>query len=285
MYKLALSFSLVTFTAVFPVNAVNSNAIALDNLVSQWTQLEQQHSEIDNRWQETKPLLQQQLQLLKEERMQLQGSLEQHATASDEVEKERFDLLQQQTNMEVVQHLMEFELAKTSSVLLNMYKQLPPPLKEQWNADIALLASAKESADNTNTSTQNDSFKQSANLLSSSEKLDKILNLLNQIEQFEQRVALHQTTMQVMGIMAKPKMIEVQVDQVYLGLSQGWYLSKDEKYWGTGNSSLQGWKWKHQNSDIDVSQLRLTIQMLTDPVTAALVVLPVQLSIRPVLVK
>lgn len=279
MYKLILGFLLVIFIVILQVNAANTNATELDDLVTQWTQLEQQYSEIDNRWQENKPLLEQQLRLFKEERKLLEGTLEQHVTANDEVEKERFDLLQQQTQMEEIQQLMEFELTKISSVLVNIHQQLPPPLKQQWDADIALLSGAKESS-SPHHLIETDTLKQAMSLLNNSEKLETLLNLLNSVEQFEQRVGLHQTTMQVVGHLSESKVVEIQVDQVYLGLSQGWYISKDGKYWGTGNSQLQGWQWQHQSADVEVSELRQTVKMLTDPAVAALVTLPIKLSKR-----
>lgn len=278
MFKLTLGFILFTLTMVLRVNATSSNIIALDNLVTQWTQLEQQHSEISNRWREKKPLLQQQLQLLKEERVQLQTILEQHAKSSDEVVKERFDLLQKQTQMERIQQLMEADLAKISSVLISLHKQLPPPLKKQWNIQITLLSGDEKSLGNISILKENKSFQATDNLLNNSEKLDTLLSLLNQIEKFEQRIALHQTTMQLINTSTESETIEIQVDQVYLGLSQGWYISKDGKYWGTGNTSIQGWQWQHQNADVDVSELRLTIDMLTKPITAVLVALPIKLS-------
>lgn len=274
MHKITFCFMLVAILIALPIDAINTNATELDNLVIQWTQLEQQHSEIDNHWRENKPLLEQQLLLLKEERIQLQGILNQHATANDEVEKERFDLLQQQTQMEENQQLMESELNKVSSIVISMYSQLPPPLKEKWGADIAILSGGNKLSTGTAAVVENNVPHQTNTLLNNSERLDKLLGLFNHITQFEQRVALHQTTMQV------SETTEIQVDQVYLGLSQGWYISKDGQYWGTGNSTVQGWQWQHQNPEVDIFKLRQTVQMLTEPVVATLVTLPIKLSAK-----
>ncbi|MBV1910646.1 MAG: DUF3450 domain-containing protein [Kangiellaceae bacterium] len=294
MFKITLSFLLTASAAILQVQGANTSASELDNLVLQWTQLEQQHSELDNRWRENKPVLEQQLQLLSEEKKQLQSLLDQHTTAGDEVEKERFDLLQQQTEMEETQQRLEFGLAKISSTVVAMHKRLPPPLKQQWDADIRLLTIGQEPAStgpnnptvtnaNVNTniiSNKSSVLKQTKSLLSNSEKLDKLLSLLNKINQFEQRVALHQTTMQLTGSKNQGETIEVQVDQVYLGTSQGWYISKDGRFWGAGNSGKQGWQWRHQDTDVDVSELRQTVKMLTDPASATLVSLPINIVSR-----
>ncbi|MDU0355670.1 DUF3450 family protein [Paraglaciecola aquimarina] len=234
----------------------------LDKLVAQWTQLEQQQQQLSQRWQESKIQQDQLLILLKQERQQLQTTIGQHTAQRDEVINKRAELLQQQTQLEQVQQNMQSELAKVSDVLLGMYQQLPPLLKHQWQGDIDALTGDHVS------------------LLTTSEQLDKILLLLKSLESFEQRIALHQTTMQLANSenSSVQRAVEIQVDQVYLGLSQGWYLSKSGEYWGIGTTTPQGWQWQHQSSKLDVEALRSTITMLNDPATAQWVSLPINIG-------
>ncbi|NQZ23495.1 MAG: DUF3450 family protein [Colwellia sp.] len=260
------------FVFISPFLRAEIGAQELDKLVFQWSKLEQQHSEIDNRWREKKPLIEQQLRLLKEEKLQLQTLLDGHVYASSDVKKKRFDLLAEQTKMEQLQELMKADLMKISATVLAMHNRLPPPIKEKWNSNIALLTGANTV--------------ESSGLLTNSERLEKLLMMLENIERFEERPALHQTSMKVKkirGINNKNQddsVMEIQVDQVYLGVSQGWYLSKNSQYWGFGNSTPTGWQWSHQSSEVSVDELRKTVKMLKEPATATIVTLPVKLSMH-----
>jgi len=268
MRKLICSLLIV----ISPCSLAEVNAKTLDKLVFQWSQLEQQHSEIDNRWREEKPVVEQQLRLLKAEKKQLEKLLNEHADASSNVKSERIALLSEQTRMEQLQVTMQTDLLQITDVVLSMYNQLPPPIKAKWKKDILLLTVSND---------------KKTELLTNSERLEKLLTLLESIERFEERPALHQTTMQVKKSPSTNtsnnanNFIEIQVDQVYLGISQGWYLSKDGRYWGSGNSNKQGWQWQHQSDRVNVSDLKNTVKMLTEPATATIVTLPVTLSNSP----
>jgi hypothetical protein len=267
-------YKLIGYVLVFisPFLRAEIGAQDLDKLVLQWSKLEQQYSEIDTRWAERKPLVEQQLRLLREENLQLQTLLDGHISASSDVKKRRFDLLDEQTQMEKIQELMKLDLIQISSVVLAMHKRLPPPIKEQWNRSIALLTGANAG--------------NNSGLLTNSERLEKLLMMLKNIERFEKRPALHQTTMRVEKLNkvnhknSDDNMIEIQVDQVYLGVSQGWYISKNGEYWGEGYSAKTGWQWSHQSSEVSVEELRKTVKILNNSTEAMIVTLPIKLSLN-----
>ncbi len=264
------------FVFISPFSWAEVGVQTLDKLVFQWSQLEQQYSEIDNDWREKKPLIEQQLRLLKEEKLQLQTVLDSHINTSSDVKKKRFELLAEQTQMEQLQEKMKADLVNVSTTVIAMHNRLPPPIQAKWSADIAILTGANG--------------EESSHLLTNSERLEKLLMMLESIEHFEARPALHQTTMNVKKVVdvssvsditsdeTNDSMIEIQVEQVYLGVSQGWYISKNGKYWGSGNSTPLGWTWQHQSTEVNVNDLRNTVNMLREPTVATIVTLPIELS-------
>jgi septal ring factor EnvC (AmiA/AmiB activator) len=249
---------------------VNINEI--DKLIYQWSQLEQQYNEIDLDWREKKPILKQQLKLLKEEKLQLQNLLDEHTSQSGEVAQKRIDLLTEQTSLEKIQAQMNIELMQITKLVLNMHKRLPPPIQSKWNSDDTSLTKKNQAK------------------INNSERLEKLLQMLDSISRFEERPALHQTTMTVSRLVKEnsdisvtdlknnDQMIEIEVDQFYLGISQGWYISKNGDYWGSGNSSSTGWQWHQQALEVDVNELKETIRILRDPALASIVTLPAKLT-------
>ena len=60
-----LCFTVILFS---PIILAENSIKTIDKLVFQWSQLEQQHSEIDLAWREQKPIFEQQLHLLKKKK-------------------------------------------------------------------------------------------------------------------------------------------------------------------------------------------------------------------------
>ena len=65
-------------------------------------------------------------------------------------------------------------------------------------------------------------------LLTGSEKLQLVLNLLSQLDDFQQKVTLHETVMTLADGQ------EYLVKQVFLGLSHGWYVTADRGHAAAG---------------------------------------------------
>lgn len=78
---------------------------------------------------------------------------------------------------------MHTELMKLSSMVVDMHARLSPTIQAKWNTDVAILAKA-----------HNNKY---AELLTNNERLEKLLQLLENIEHFEQRPALNQNTMKI----------------------------------------------------------------------------------------
>lgn len=224
------AFSVASIEAATPAE--------VDNLVLQWTQIERQKSQISNSWVVRKQVLEQQLQLLEDEELALKALLENSGEQQNTVESKRTDLLKSQESMEASQALMEQGLARALITIRNLHIQLPPPLKESWDQTIGRLEIEGATG---------------------SERLEEALELLSQLQEFDSRVAVYQVRMTFDNNQ------EVQVDQIYLGISQGWYVSAKGDYFGYGHATPEGWQWQHKDSLTG----NLTAQILQDFVANA----------------
>lgn len=224
-----------------------SNGLEIDRLAKQWVQLAQQNNHVKQQWRVRKPILQQQLQLLKAERDKLTSLLNQDDDVSDDMQQQRFTLLAQQTQFEVTQDNLSVVLDKTQQRLITLYPQLPPPLKTRWDTEITLLHTLQDN----------------------SERLEKQLFLLDSVASYNQRIAVHQANMTFDDGQ------EVLVKQIYLGAYLGWYVSQNGQYWGSGKSTSDGWQWQHQSKTITAQQLLALIAATQDFSHAELVRLPI----------
>lgn len=204
--------------------AAPSKVEKTDSLIQKWLAIEQQRNAMINDWHQQEPLLKQRLVLLKQEQVQLEKNLASSDDTDSEVEKKRSQLLESQNNMESGQALLEKSLIDYFQVIAQIQPQLPPPLFNTWQSKLS--ASEFSSADTT-------------------KKLNTLLELLEQLNDFEQRISHAQTAL----ILPTPEgEKEIMVQQLYIGLAQAWYVSLDGRLVGRGTPEASGWRWQADNS-------------------------------------
>ena len=201
----SLLIPVISFAADDPVEDIHQ-------LTLQWTRLEHQKDLLRKNWRRDEPVLEQQLSLLERETRKLNQFLKESAQEQDEVEQRRLELLEQQTRLEQEQAAIRLKA---------LHVQLPPPLLEGWEEELPRLENP---------------------LLTSSEKLQLVLNLLSQLDDFQQKVTLHETVMTLADGQ------EYLVKQVFLGLSHGWYVTADQSHAATGMPNPDGWLWTRKAS-------------------------------------
>lgn len=225
----------------------------VDDLVRQWTALERQRSRLESGWLERRQYLEQRLELLALEEQTLGEFLAAHRGSTDEVEARRFELLEQQTAYEAHQEALAAWLDEAVFVLERLQPRLPPPLAAEWRASLQIAGSGED--------------------VSSSERLNHILSMLQAVDDFQRIIPVHATTMTLADGTV------MRVDQAFLGLSQGWYVSADGRHAGYGRPGPDGWKWVDQAEidGLDARVVRRLVEMVREPTAAELLELPVRL--------
>lgn len=210
--------SLLTLAALaLPALAAAQDAVReVDELTLRWAQLEQQRDALLADWRTGRPILEQQLSLLERETRELTELVEASAREQDEVEQRRLELLEEQTRLEQEQTALDRSLVQASIVLRSLRSQLPPPLVEAWGERLP------EFDDPLRTAT---------------ERLQLTVELLQQLDDFDQRISLNE------AVMLLEDGSNHLVKQVYLGLSHGWYATEDGRFAASGMATPEGWRW------------------------------------------
>lgn len=220
---------------------------SIQQLTLQWTGLEHQRDLLQANWRQDKPILEQRLSLLQREEKELTTLLEQSTQNQGEVEQKRLQLLEEQTRLEQEQTLMEQSVAQAALSIHGLFPQLPPPIKQGWEQRLQKLDDGD---------------------LSLSEQLQLILEMLSELDDFQKKITIHETVM-------SDGDAEFLVKQIYLGLSQGWYVSADQQRAARGNATPDGWRWEPIAESDGIQQV---IDILERRQNATLVNLPVVLG-------
>jgi len=226
---------------------------SLQELVKQWLNLEQQNDQLQIGWQQNKLVLDQRLQLLQAEKRSLQQQLREHSGLQNKVQQHRGELVEQQNVLEKNQQQMTATLQQLAISTAGTQPRLPEPLAAHWKSQLERLEQIPGGASN-------------------SQRLDGYLGMLKSLDEFQQKVTQHQTLMAIDGK-------QILVDQVYLGLAQGWYLSRDGQHSGIGRADTGHWQWQADRSVAPM--LQDVLAALKEPAKARLLPLKVILNEAP----
>jgi len=246
----------ITLIALFFTNsaiAQNNVVEKTDNLIKQWLSVEQQRNDIINDWHQQKPLLEQRLTLLTQEQEQLEQDMITASINDTDVEKKRAELLTSQNEMEAAEGQLESSLVKYYQFISELQGKLPPPIQKIWRSKLSEVE--LQQADTT-------------------QRLNTLLELLEQLHDYQNRISHVQSAL-VLATESGDK--EMMVHQVYLGLSQAWYVSLDGNLVGRGQPTKHGWQWISDET-VSAKILFKTIAMMERETEAKFVQLPISLS-------
>lgn len=249
---------------LFPLAAQAAETQSLETLMTTWLNIESQRGALVTDWNERKQQLEQRASLLEREADVLENMLQEADQDLSQVDSHRKELTAQQQELENEQDQLESAIRQASIKLSALSARIPPPLQDSWQKGLQRIEREE---------------------LTLSEKLEQILNLAKQAEQFERRVAIHNDVISIPNgsDMADAKSLEV--TQIYLGLSQGWYVNKSGEYYGYGYADADGWHWQHMNTQspnsadlaVNPNQLLEILGMIENPTKAELMTIPVKL--------
>lgn len=246
---------------IFPsfLHAQTINIQEVQELIQRWLIVEKQETALITNWQQQQQIMQQHLQLLTEEEDQLSKIVSSNADDIDEVTQRRLSLLELQNSMESDQRDMERALLVALAAVNSLHAQLPPPLTIAW----------QERLDNLELQTNND-VANNSNI-----QLQTLLEMLTQLQDFQQRINLNEDTIITAGG------TEILVKQIYLGVSHAWYVSADNLFSGYGQSGPNGWVWL-DSPEVNPDTVQRAIAMLERNVDVELVELPLILpNVQP----
>lgn len=230
--------------------------------MSTWIKIESQKGHLEESWENRKASLENKIKLLNLEKSSIQELVDSSSLEGSEADQERQSLLEMQNSLEQEQQRIEQATSQTIAELNQIVSKLPPPVASQWRKHLTDLTSKD---------------------LSTSERLESTLNLLKISDEFNQRIALHKGPLRGTAVDQSEGQEElVIVNQIFLGLSQGWFVSDDGSYFGYGRAEQDGWTWWSGDSAsaklstiLEADQVLETLRILQNPTEAEYVSMPV----------
>jgi hypothetical protein len=234
----------------------------LNELMEQWLNIESQRGHLQSSWSTEQQQMQQSQSPLDAESSLLKEMLDSTNVKQSSVDKKRLELSERQSRLEVEQIKVKNYIRQAIEFNQSIVNRLPPPLQKKWS-DKSLLLTQASATD--------------------SEKLERLLALYKLVNEFEERVAINRTSMEVPGAGSTSR--NLLITQMYLGVSQGWYVSDDGTYYGFGKAGKLGWQWWHnENASAELGRILnpqdlLNLKsILEKPTTAKFINLPIKVS-------
>ncbi len=230
---------------------------SLNTLTEQWLQIENQRGSARQLWEDQKFILDQQIDLYSQNKNELISKIENSKKNRGHVDEERLTILGKQSKLETQQKLIQEKVNIAFHKLKLIQNSLPPPLKNKWNSELEDFI---------------------VNENKTGEALETLLSLLKDFYEFEDRIVLHN------GNIINAQGESILVTQLFLGVSKGWYLSKDKKHYGYGESSAAGWRWWHKEEisnvipNFNFEQIYDVIQTIENPEKAKIASLPIRIN-------
>lgn len=250
---------LVTFLSISAYSADNEDT---SKLMGKWISLESQKGKLQSDWNARRQFLSQKLDLYNAETEALNAVLTLTDTQKSDVDTRRLELLKKQDSLELEQTHINAQISEAISKARTLLTRLPPPLQMLWQEKFSLLS--QEGINN-------------------SEKLERLLTLFKLVENFNDRIALHRTIMEVSD--QNGETIKLLVSQIYMGVAQGWYVSDDGAAYGYGRATNIGWTWWHGEnastelgSKLDPQTILATRAIIENPTTASFLSLPIKIQ-------
>jgi len=219
----------------------------IDALTGQWLAIESQIRTLRSQWQLDRPLLEQRIRLLDAEREQLTALLEETRSRSDSVADRRSELLQRQNEL-------EGEEARIGGVVDALAARLADAQPALAPAIATAIPTAEPGVD----------------VAASTARLQRFAARIERLQQFNERFGQHRGVIELDGQ-------SLMADQLYLGLSYAWFVTRDDRRAGHGRVVDGQWHW-WLDPDLDGEQVRNALEILNNRALPDYVSLPVVLA-------
>jgi hypothetical protein len=245
---LALAAGSLTVTAADSAALTETRAT-----LEQWVQTRQLISKTKTDWQADKETLEQTAVLFERELGSIAAQMSKVSTNSTQVDKERELALAQQKELNDASEAVKTLVAGLEKKITELAPSFPPPLAEKLQPLIKRIPS--------------DPVTTKASGL---ERLQNVVGIVNEVDKFNAAVTV------VSEVQKNPSGAEVQVETMYVGLAQAYFVDKAGDYAGVCLPSGQGWQWTPKNEL--AGKIQKSIAMYKNAAPADFVSLPVQIK-------
>jgi hypothetical protein len=221
--------------------------------LEQWVQTRQLISRTRSDWDADKETLAQTTALYERELKSIAEQISKVSTNNAQVDKERLAATTQQQELAAAAEQARTLVAGLEKRVQELAPSFPPPLVEKLSSSLQRIP-----ADPVNTK------------LSGLERMQNLVGILNEVDKFNAAVTV------VSEVQKNSSGAEVQVETLYLGLAQAYFVDKAGDYAGVGTPAATGWQWTPNNAL--AGKIQKSIAMYKNATPADFVSLPVHIK-------
>jgi hypothetical protein len=221
--------------------------------LEKWVETRQLISKTGVDWVAEKEMMDASVAMFEKELKDLTEQFNQLGNGSEEVERERTALEEEKALLEEVREAARQKASTLEGQLPVLIARLPESLRERLKPLTEQLP-----ADSVDTR------------MSPVERLQTLVGILNEIDKFSSSISVESEIRQT------PEGAEVEVQTLYLGLAQAYFVGEGGSLAGVGHPSSKGWEWTTQKELAAPIQKAIAIYRNQQP--AAFVELPITLK-------
>jgi len=236
----------LALAAESPVNEARST-------LEKWVETRQLISKTSADWQADQETLAQTTALYERELKSIAEQMSKVSTNNAQVDKERLAAQAKQKELEAAAEKTRELVAVLEKRVQELAPGFPPPLAEKLANSLKRIP-----ADTVNTK------------MTGLERMQNLVGILNEVDKFNTAITV------VSEVQKNPADAEVQVETMYLGLAQAYFVDKAGDYAGVGTPSATGWQWTANNQL--AGKIQKTIAIYKNATPADFVSLPVQIK-------
>jgi hypothetical protein len=221
--------------------------------VEQWVLTRQLTSQTRADWERDRELLQQTRALYQRELATIDDRFSRISTNNTQVDRDLATVRAETATAEASLTRMREVVTRLEEQARRLEPVLPQPLRQQVETLIQRLPGAGGAPAKSTVG----------------ERLQTVVALLNEVDKFNASVTV------VSEVQKNPEGAEVQVETVYLGLAQAWFVDKAGLHAGVGVPGKAGWEWQARPEI--AGEVRRAIACYRETAAPAFVPLPFQL--------
>ncbi|MDW7979102.1 MAG: DUF3450 family protein [Verrucomicrobiales bacterium] len=221
-------------------------------VLEQWVQTRQLISKTRSEWQSEKDAIEQSILMFERELRNLTDQLANVSTNRTRADEEREAVLDQQRELNAALERARELAAVLEQRVRALAPAFPAPLLDKVQPLINRIPA--------------DPAKAKAGPV---ERLQNVVSILNEADKFNAAVTV------VSELRKDTTGAEVQVETIYVGLAQAYFVDKSGRYAGVGAPSANGWQWFERPELAE--RIRKAIAVYKNAVPATFVALPVQI--------
>lgn len=218
--------------------------------LAKWLEIQQIISKEKRDWQTGRDVLEQRIALMKSETKTIKERLGETRSGIGEANEARREIVEEERALKAASASLEARITPLEAKARRLIEMLPDPIRERVS-----LLSQRIPKDPANTK------------LSLGERYQNVIGVLNEVNKFNRDI----TVTSELRELADGSTAEVQT--MYLGLGQAFYVTPSGERAGVGVPSPDGWVWEERN-DI-AGDVQLALAVLQNEAVPSYVPLPV----------